>query len=56
MRNGSVDPPDSVVEEPHPDLPPTPDFGWFSPEQATALPLAASARKTLMELLGEALD
>ena len=53
---GSADPSDPVVEEPHPDLPPAPDFGWFSPEEATRLPLAASARKTLSELLDEALD
>lgn len=31
--------------------PPAPDSGWFTPEEVVALPLAASARKTLTELL-----
>ena len=30
---------------------PTPEHGWFAPDEITALPLAASARKTLENLL-----
>ena len=32
---------------------PHPDSGWFTPKEAAKLPLAASARKTLVELIGE---
>jgi A/G-specific adenine glycosylase len=31
--------------------PPAPESGWFTPEEVVALPLAASARKTLTDLL-----
>lgn len=39
---------DAHVAEPDPGAP---EHGWFTPDQILALPLAASARKTLTELL-----
>jgi A/G-specific adenine glycosylase len=44
-----------AVAEPSPDPYATVDHGWFTPAEAARLPLAASARKTLAELLGEKL-
>ena len=41
-----------LVAEPGDKHGPTPESGWFTLEEATRLPLAASARKTLQELLG----
>jgi A/G-specific adenine glycosylase len=44
----------AVAEHP-PDSYAAVDHGWFTPAEAARLPLAASARKTLAELLGEKL-
>ena len=42
------DDPSATCREPDPG---TPESGWFTVEEAIALPLAASARKTLTSLL-----
>ena len=47
---------EAAVGEPDPDAAPIPESGWFTREEVSRLPLAASARKTLEELLEVPLD
>ncbi|MGD8816921.1 MAG: A/G-specific adenine glycosylase [Acidobacteriota bacterium] len=49
MTNRAVE---AAVAEPDPGTSPAAEHGWFTPAEIVALPLAASARKTLSELLG----